>query len=79
MKIKLKINKISNITNSVNIEDDFIITKKGNFYLIKNQENIIPFDPNLILFNEKDKTTSFIINFIKGYDIDMYNKFKYFK
>jgi len=78
MKIKVKINKSSTINTSINIEDDFILSKKNYFYLIKTDSNLILLDPELILFDKKDKTSSFIINYIKGYDNNLYNQIKYY-
>ena len=78
MKIKVKINKSSDITKTIYIEDDFMLSKKGSFYLIKTDSELLSLNPEVILFNEKDKPNSFIINYIKGYDIQLYNQLKYY-
>jgi len=79
MKIKVKINKSSNINTSVMIKDDFILSKKGAFYLIKEDSKLLSLDTDLVLFQEKDKKTSFLLNYIKGYDNDLYTQIKYYK
>ena len=79
MKIKVKINKSSNINTSVIIKDDFIQSNKGDFYLIKEDSNLLFLDPELIIFKEDDKINSYIINYIKGYNNDFYKQFNYYK
>jgi hypothetical protein len=79
MKIKVKINKSSSINTSIIIKDDFIKSNKGEFYLIKENSNLLFLDPELIIFNENDKNTSYLLNYIKGYNNDFYKQFKYYK
>jgi len=78
MNIRVKITKTSKINTSVKIKDDLIISKKGQIYLIKEDSNLLELNPELIIFQEIDKTTSYILNYIKSYDIDFYNKINFF-
>ena len=71
-KISIKLNN----TQDIKIYDDIIIGIKSSYILLETGK-LIELNSDKITFKEKDRRTSFLINYIKGSKIEMYNNFKF--